>query len=185
MKFPRSSANRADNVVHKFCTQADISKALQHRRAKDKINVLKIINKTNHCLAVGGTIMNLHGHLLWNYLNSLRKIKSVVLISTSSRTGSTKKGGKYSRADDQARNLAILFSNKLGETMYSSIAPILGLQSFRQVQRVKSKINGEKYYLPGINQWAIEDIAKREVRPLQNGMDGTRVIQSFIGENIW
>ena len=34
--------------------------------------------------------------------------------------------GKYNNADDQARNLSVLFSNKLGEKMYTTIAPIFG-----------------------------------------------------------
>lgn len=88
-----------------------------------------------------------------------------------------KSKGKYSKADDQARNLAILFSNKLGETMYTSVAPILGLQSFRQAQRIRAKKVSDKCYMPGINNWVVEDIGKREVRPLQNGMDGTRVVR--------
>ena len=33
--------------------------------------------------------------------------------------------------------------------------------------------------MPGINQWAIRKAASREFCPLQNGMDGTRVIHAM------
>lgn len=36
------------------------------------------------------------------------------------------------------------------------------------------------HYLPGINDWAIEKAAHRGTpRPIQNGMDGTRVIRAI------
>ena len=33
--------------------------------------------------------------------------------------------------------------------------------------------------MPGINEWAIEKAGKREKVPLQNGMDGTRVVRAI------
>ena len=32
-------------------------------------------------------------------------------------------------------------------------------------------------YMPGLNDWAFQIIAKREPRPIQNSMDGTRVVR--------
>ena len=38
-----------------------------------------------------------------------------------------KQKGRYARADGQARKLAILYSNRLGEKLYTTTAPMLGL----------------------------------------------------------
>lgn len=59
--------------------------------------------------------------------------------------------GRYARADEQARKLAILYSNKLGEKMYTTTAPLLGLPKIRQTRRIRSQDIGDHYYLPGIN----------------------------------
>ena len=85
--------------------------------------------------------------------------------------------GMYARADQQARNLMILLSNKLGEKMYTTLAPVLGLPNSRQAQKVRAKETAKHHYLPGINDWAVELAASRELRPIQNSMDGTRVIR--------
>ena len=42
--------------------------------------------------------------------------------------------GRHYRADEKARSLAILYSNKLGEKMYRKTAPLFGLPSARQAQ---------------------------------------------------
>lgn len=55
---------------------------------------------------------------------------------------------------------------------------MLGLPKSRQARAIRSALSGEKHYLPGINDWAIEKAASRIKRPIQNGMDGTRVIRS-------
>ena len=31
--------------------------------------------------------------------------------------------------------------------------------------------------MPGLNDWALQIVAKRELRPIQNSMDGTRVVR--------
>ena len=46
--------------------------------------------------------------------------------------------GRHYTADQQAPNLAILLSNKLGERMYSTIAPMMGLPLARQAQRLRA-----------------------------------------------
>ena len=86
--------------------------------------------------------------------------------------------GRHYRADEQARSLAILYSNKLGEKLYTTTAPLLGLPCARQARKIRSK--DSTHYLPGLNDWALEKISKRQhLRPLQNGMDGTRIIRTI------
>ena len=88
--------------------------------------------------------------------------------------------GKYVRADEQARNLAVLYSNKLGERMYTITAPITGLPCARQAKRIRAK-ERDSTHLPGRNEWAFEKIKNINVKrkPLQNGMDGTRVVRTI------
>ena len=86
--------------------------------------------------------------------------------------------GKNWKADEQARALAILYSNKLGKKNYSELAPILGIPRERQAQRIRSKESSKEHYLPGINEWVIRKASGRLHRPLQNGMDGTRIIRA-------
>ena len=88
-----------------------------------------------------------------------------------------KYNGKYYRADEQARSLAILLSNRLGEKLYSTIAPMMGLPLHRQAQRIKAKDIVGNTYMPGLNCWAFEMASMREVKPLQVSMDGTRVVR--------
>jgi len=60
----------------------------------------------------------------------------------------------------------------LGEKLYTSIAPIMGLPLARQAQRLHAKNCRDPIYIPGLNDWAFVLAAKTE-RPLQNSMDGT------------
>ena len=64
--------------------------------------------------------------------------------------------GRMHHADEQARSLAILLSNKLGEKLYSTVAPMMGLPSHRQAQRIRSKDMGTAIYLPGLNDWSFK-----------------------------
>ena len=84
--------------------------------------------------------------------------------------------GHYCNADEQASKLAILYSNQLGEKMYTSTTPLFGLSSARHTHRNQSNDIGDSFFLPGFN-WALEKVSQQEHRPLQNGMDGTRIIQ--------
>ena len=47
------------------------------------------------------------------------------------------------------------------------------------MQRLKRKLQENQNYMPGINEWALQKVAMRENRPLQNSMDGTRVIRAI------
>lgn len=88
-----------------------------------------------------------------------------------------KQKGRYASADEQACKLTILYSNKLGEKLYTTTAPLLGLPSVRQARKIRAKDIGDQHYLLGINDWALDLAMKNEPRPLQNEMDVTRVIR--------
>jgi len=70
--------------------------------------------------------------------------------------------GRIWRADEQARSLAILYSNKLGQKTYKELAPLLGLPSVRQTQKIRSKSSHEEHYMPGINSWAIQKASDKK-----------------------
>ena len=61
--------------------------------------------------------------------------------------------------------------------MYTTLAHILGLPNARQARKIRAKETTRHHYLPGINDWAVALVASRELRPIQNSMDGTRVIR--------
>jgi len=61
--------------------------------------------------------------------------------------------GRFYKADEQARRLVILFSNKLKEKMYLTTAPLLGLPAARQA-RAKDMNSSQHVYFPGINKMA-------------------------------
>ena len=54
-----------------------------------------------------------------------------------------KQNSHYARADGQTRKLVILYSNRLGEKLYTTSAPMLGLPSARQAQKISAKEIGE------------------------------------------
>ena len=54
----------------------------------------------------------------------------------------------FARADEQARNLDILYSNRLGEKLYMTTAPILGLPTARHARKIRSKECTDRFYLP-------------------------------------
>ena len=65
--------------------------------------------------------------------------------------------------------------------MYTITAPIMGLPCARQAKRIRAKERDSTHYLPGLNEWAFEKIKNINVKrkPLQNGMDGTRVVRTI------
>lgn len=64
--------------------------------------------------------------------------------------------------------------------MYSTTAPLLGLPCARQAQKIRSADTGKNFYMPGFNNWVFQQVSMRsQLRPLQNGMDGTRIIRSI------
>ena len=90
-----------------------------------------------------------------------------------------KEKGRFFKADEQARNLAILYSNELHEKTYTTTAPLLSLPNVHQARRIRAKEVGIHHYLPGLNEWAVQVTSMRPVvKPLQNGMDDTRIIRT-------
>ena len=74
--------------------------------------------------------------------------------------------GRFYRADEQARRLAILYSNKLGENMYTATTPLLGLPTARQARKIRAKdMKSSQHiiYLPGINKWPLEKLSKQTI----------------------
>ena len=52
------------------------------------------------------------------------------------------------------------------------------MPSVRQAQKIRSKSLNEQNYMPGINSWALKKASERKRVPLQNSMDGTRIIRA-------
>ena len=51
------------------------------------------------------------------------------------------------------------------------------MPSHRQAQRICSKDNGNSVYLPGLNDWAFENLSLQEPTPLQISMDGSSIVR--------
>lgn len=179
LKNSRFDDKRATKVgvSHKFCTPEELKVALQVR----KFNQASLHSSFNKLL-----------HDSWHNFDSAKPfVKTLITLLEDNKLSEfdfnflsnwigKKEKGCHFKADDQARNLAILYSNKLGEKMYTTTAPLLGLPSVRQARKIRSADIGDKFYLPGLNSWAFQTVSTRaELRPLQNGMDGTRVIRAI------
>lgn len=64
--------------------------------------------------------------------------------------------------------------------MFTTAAPMLGLPCAREARRIRAKETNSNHYLPGLNNWAYElATARKTLKPLQNGMDGTRIIRTI------
>lgn len=172
LKHPRSEISRATKVgvTHKFCSQSTIQNAAhiqQKKKAKLKAKNNSLMLKLEKEL-----------HSSWhNNLGSYPFLKDLHLLIESGKisdfdlsfirnwTGK-KVHGRYCKADEQARAMAVLYSNRLGQKTYSELAPILGLPGIRETQKLKSKLVSHEHYMPGINDWAIEKASKRVKVPL-------------------
>ena len=186
LRHPRSDAKRSvsSGVNHKFCSAEHLQMALQTRKVEEHKKNEKIINLQ----AANNKLLHdsWHKHTTaWPFLKTLlhllenNKLTDFDLSFISTWLGKKEKGRFY-RADEQAKKLAILFSNKLGEKMYSTTAPLLGLPSARQAKKICAKELSKQHYLPGINKWPLQRLAERPVsKPLQSGMDGTRIIRTL------
>ena len=184
LKNPRSDDLRATRkgVVHKFCTVPQIETALYHQRQMMKIHKDK-------SLKLSATVERMlyskwHDNMsAYPFLETLQRMivdGSLSDFDVSFITNWTQKKskGQICKADEQARSLAILYSNRLGQKTFQELAPLLGLPSVRQTQKIRSMACNEEHYMPGINDWAIQKAARRGNMPLQNSMDGTRVIRA-------
>ena len=178
-KHPRSEKLRAtqSGVFHKFMSTAHLEAALQSTKTVSIIGQQKI-----------DRLIECNKKLLsqkWHNSHSIRPfVETIVSLLQQNKLSQfdlsflenwmkKKLKGRYARADEQARKLTILYSNKLGEKLYTTTAPLLGLPCARQAQKICAKEIGDHHYLPGINNWALDVAIKNDTRPLQNGMDGT------------
>ena len=119
--------------------------------------------------------------MFYYFLNYLYIVENVLTPSTHStpvEENITPPHQTPPTTDAQARSLAILYSNQIGKKTYSELAPLLGLPKSCQASESRSSLSGKKTLPPGINDWAIEMAASWSKCPIQNGMDGTRVIRS-------
>ena len=183
LKHPRNDATRATKpgVTHKFCSSRTLEVAIQAHREQSAV----AIRKADRLSEANSRLL----HNSWHCHTSSRPFIETLLrlleegklsdfdMSFLQNWLHKKDKGRVARADEQARNLAVLFSNRLGEKMYTTTAPMLGLPSARQARRIRAKESAQRSYLPGLNGWALDLACSREVRPLQNGMDGTRVVR--------
>lgn len=187
LKHPCSQQQRAiqSGVNHKYCSPNHLQIALNSRKENEHLQADKIVSlsKVNQKLL----------HNSWHRCASAHPfIESLITLFEEGKLSDfdfsfiknwvgKKVNGRYFHADEQARNLAILFSNKLGEKMYSTAAPLLGLSSERQARRLRVKETKAHHYLPGLNGWAFEKAqhnSNKACKPLQIGMDGTRIIRT-------
>ena len=180
LKYPRSDHTRAtkSGVRHKYCSSDQLQTAIQIRCEQASISGRKIQEANTKIL-----------YDTWHQHPTAKPfVQSVIKLIAENKLSDfdlsflqnwmhKKEKGRFARADEQARNLAILYSNKLGEKMYTTTAPILGLPCAHQARKIRSKEAFNQHYLQGINNWALEKASKREVRPLQNGMNGTRIVR--------
>ena len=185
LKNPRCDDLRAtrDGVNHKYCSPQHLQSALAVRKSGERMRSEKI-----------ATLMEANRRLLHNSWHMHRSekpfVKTLITLLAEEKLSSfdlsflknwvgKKAHGRHFQADEQARNLAVLYSNKLGERMYTITAPLLGLPKARQAREIRAKETGVHHYLPGLNDWAFESVSKRpKLKPLQNGMDGTRIIRT-------
>lgn len=68
----------------------------------------------------------------------------------------------------------------MDEKLYTITAPLLGLPSARQAQKIRAK-DLAKYYLPGINDWALEIVARQVALDLSSP-DGASVNDAIAEE---
>ena len=141
------------------------------------IRLLGFLRPMKSCYSKHGTPTPQQIPSLRCYWLFLKTISCLLLIFFLKNWFGKKLHGQYYHADEQARTLAILLSNRLGEKMYSTVAPMIGLPLARQAQRIRAKDQSSHTYMPGLNDWALEEAASREVRLLQMSMDGTRIVR--------
>ena len=186
LKHPRSEDTRAtaSGVSHKYCSAQHLQLSVQIRKTQLHISSEKVssLMTKNEALL----------HDSWHSHSTAKPFMQTLLklfefnkltefdMNILSNWLEKKSNGRFYKADQQAKRLAILFSNKLGGKMYTTTAPLLGLPTFRQAKKICARDLIDDYYMSGVNKWPLQRLASRElIRPLQNGMDGTRVIRAL------
>lgn len=183
LKHPRSEQNRACHrgISHKYCSKVQLESALQSRKAQAdyQSKSLALLSQANQKLLADSWKTNATARPFVEQLlklfetNGLSKFDLKFLDNWLGK----KVKGRYFHASEQARSLAILISNRLGEKMYSTVAPMMGLPLARQAQRLRAKERHPFTYMPGLNDWAFRRAAENP-RPYHNSMDGTRVVRT-------
>ena len=183
LKHPRSDLMRVTKprVVHKFVSAETLEGALQSQKLQSAI----CQQKMGHLLEANHKLLSHSWHnsasiqpFVETFINLFEEKKlSTFDLSFLQNWLHKKQKGCYARVDGQACKLAILYSNRLGEKLYTTSALMLGLPSARQAWKICAKEISDQYYLPGINGWTLDLASYREPQPLQNGMDGTRIIR--------
>ena len=144
LQHPRSQEARATKrgVVHKHCSRQQLQSAIHIKQNEKKIQNQKLVrlSKANEKLLqnswTGDPTMKSFFRTLLSLMHD-HKLSQFDLSFLSNWVGK-KMHGRNHYADDQARNLAILLSNKLGEKLYTTTAPMLGLPMARQAQRIRA-----------------------------------------------
>ena len=184
LKHPRTMENRATQrgVNHRYCSKEHLEVALQSRAAQNKAQYKKItqLEIENKKLLLDNWKQNTTAR---PFIEQLLKLfvdnkLSEFDLSFLDNWLAKKVNGRFFHAGEQARNLAILLSNRLGEKMYSTVAPMIGLPLVRQTQRLRAKECTSFTYMPGINDWPFKVISVKR-KPFHNSMDGTRVIRTI------
>ena len=178
-RFPLGTFARG--VSHKYCSSDHLQTAIQSRREEASISSHKIqeLRKANTKVLYDS----------WHRHPTAKPfVQSVIKLIAENKLSDfdlsflqnwmhKKEKGRFARADEQARNLAILYSNNLGEKCTQQQHQSSAYHVLAKIEIFRSKEAFNQHYLPGINDWAFEKASKREVRPLQNGMDGTRIVR--------
>ena len=181
LKHPRTDPCRASfrGVVHKYCSKENIQSALFRRKCQIKSQSKSLTLENKKILRDS-----------WREHETARPFVEQLLRLFADNTLSEfdlnflenwlgkKVGGKYWHATEQARMLSILLSNRLGEKMYSTIAPMMELPAARQAKRLREKDLYGSTYMPSLNDWAFSKGAEH-CTPYQNSMDGTRVVRAI------
>ena len=140
LKYPRSNETRATKpgMKHKFVSAKNLKVALSNQKVQNYICKTKLART-----------LEMNKRLLsesWHKSPSIRPFAEIFITLMEEGKLSEfdcsflenwlqkKLKGRYARADEQARKLAILYSNKLGEKMYTTTAPLLGLPKVRQAR---------------------------------------------------
>ena len=118
LKYPRSDHTRAtkSGVRHKYCSSDQLQTAIQIRCEQASISGCKIQEANTKIL-----------YDTWHQHPTAKPfVQSVIKLIAENKLSDfdlsflqnwmhKKEKGRFARADEQARNLAILYSNKLGE----------------------------------------------------------------------
>ena len=147
-------------MVHKFCSVPQIETALCHQRQMKKIHKDKSLKLSTAVEKILYSKWH-ENKSAYPFLETLQRMLvdgSLSDFDVSFITNWTQKKskGRIWKADEQARSLAILYSNRLGQKTFQELAPLLGLPSVRQTQKIHSMACNEEHYMPGINNWAIQ-----------------------------